>query len=98
MTTLTITAKGQITLNKALLRHLGLKPGDKLRVAEEPGGKLSVAAPEQPRTGRMEDAFGMLSRPGQKPLSTEEMNEAVLSYAAEDDARIMREVRERQCD
>lgn len=98
MTTLTITAKGQITLNKGLLRHLGLKPGDKLEVAAEPNRRLSVGPTESARTGRMEDAFGMLHRPGQRALTIEEMNEAVLFYAAEDDARIMREARERRCD
>lgn len=77
MTTLTITAKGQITLNKALLRHLGLKPGDKLSVAEQPNRKLSVEPAAPVRTGRMSDAFGMLKRPGQPTLSIEEMNEAI---------------------
>ena len=96
MTTLTITAKGQITLNKALLRHLGLKPGDRLEVAERAGRTLSVAPAEKPRTGRMEDAFGMLHRPGQKPLTIEEMNEAIAQAVGEDDERIKAEWRAAQ--
>lgn len=75
MTTLTITAKGQVTFNKDLLRHLGLKPGDKMEVDKQPGGRLSLGPVLPPRTGRMEDAFGVLSRPGQKRLSVEELNE-----------------------
>lgn len=93
MTTLTITAKGQVTFNKDLLRHLGLGPGDKLEVAKEPGSKLTVAAAAPVRTGRMEDAFGMLHRPGQKALTIEEMNEAVGQALAEDDERIKAEWR-----
>lgn len=88
MTTLTITAKGQITLNKGLLRHLNLTPGDKVEVTTRPDGALSVAPVRPPRTGRMEDAFGMLHRPGQKPVSVEEMNDAIGQYLADEDRRI----------
>ena len=30
--TLTVTAKGQITLRKEVLNHLGVRPGDKLDI------------------------------------------------------------------
>lgn len=96
MPTLTITAKGQITLNKALLRHLGLKPGDKLEIGEHPNRRLSVEPVESVRTGRMEDAFGMLSRPGLKALTIDEINDAIGRSVAEDDARIMAEVKARR--
>src|SRR5438067_187061 len=33
MSTLTVTAKGQVTLRKDLLEHLGVEPGDKIAVA-----------------------------------------------------------------
>ena len=32
MTTLTVTARGQVTFRKDVLQHLGIKPGDKLFV------------------------------------------------------------------
>ncbi len=32
MNTLTITAKGQVTLRKDLLRHLGVEPGEKIEI------------------------------------------------------------------
>ena len=32
MTKLSITAKGQVTLRKEVLQHLGLRPGDKVAV------------------------------------------------------------------
>ena len=33
MNPLTITAKGQVTLRKDLLKHLGVRPGEKIAVA-----------------------------------------------------------------
>jgi antitoxin PrlF len=77
MTTLTITAKGQITLKKELLQHLALHPGDKVEVTPAPGGRLTLTPQRRARTGRIEDAVGVLHRPGQKPLSIEEMNEVI---------------------
>ncbi|MBC7636782.1 MAG: AbrB/MazE/SpoVT family DNA-binding domain-containing protein, partial [Acetobacteraceae bacterium] len=38
MITLTITAKGQVTLRKDVLAHLGLRPGDKLVIDKLPDG------------------------------------------------------------
>jgi hypothetical protein len=38
MSTLTVTAKGQITLPNNLLKHLGVRPGEKVAVAKLPGG------------------------------------------------------------
>jgi bifunctional DNA-binding transcriptional regulator/antitoxin component of YhaV-PrlF toxin-antitoxin module len=32
MSTLTVTAKGQVTLRKDILQHLGVHPGDKIAV------------------------------------------------------------------
>jgi AbrB family looped-hinge helix DNA binding protein len=74
MTKLTITAKGQVTLRKDVLAHLGVGPGDKIEVARLPGGAIEVRAA---RTGKISDAFGLLKRPGQPVLTIEEMNEAI---------------------
>lgn len=89
MPTLTITAKGQVTFNKDLLRHLGLKPGDQLEISKQAGNRLSVAPAAPVRTGRMEDAFGILARPGQKVSTVEEMDEAIGRAIGEDDERIV---------
>ena len=40
-TTLTITAKGQITLRRAVLEHLGVGPGDKLVMDLLPDGRAT---------------------------------------------------------
>lgn len=42
MATLTVTAKGQITLKQELLRHLNVAPGQKVDVEKLPGGQLKV--------------------------------------------------------
>jgi bifunctional DNA-binding transcriptional regulator/antitoxin component of YhaV-PrlF toxin-antitoxin module len=75
MNALTVTAKGQITLKKELLRHLGVHPGQQIEVIQLPGGELRVRAVR--RTGKISDAFGMLKREGQRTVSIEEMNDAI---------------------
>src|SRR5208283_4186196 len=49
MATLTVTAKGQITLKQELLRHLNVTPGQRVEVDKLPDGRLALAA--APRTG-----------------------------------------------
>lgn len=81
MTMLTITSKGQLTLRKEVLRHLGLRPGDKVEVDLTPNGRVEIGPPR--RTGKISDAFGILKRDGQKALSIEELNEAIAEAGAE---------------
>jgi bifunctional DNA-binding transcriptional regulator/antitoxin component of YhaV-PrlF toxin-antitoxin module len=40
---MTVTAKGQFTLNKGLMEHLGIKPGERVSITRTPEG-LSVTA------------------------------------------------------
>jgi AbrB family looped-hinge helix DNA binding protein len=44
MGTLTVTAKGQVTLRKDLLEHLGVHPGKKIAVDKLPDGRIEVRA------------------------------------------------------
>jgi antitoxin PrlF len=74
-TTLTVTAKGQVTLRKAVLRHLGVAPGQKVEVDLLPNGRAELRAVE--KSGSIEDFFGSLERQGTEPLTIEEMNEIV---------------------
>jgi antitoxin PrlF len=73
-TELTITAKGQITLRKEILRHLGVDPGQKVQVDLLPNGRVEVRG--KPK-GLIEDFFGSLQGPGGKPLSIDEINEII---------------------
>jgi hypothetical protein len=72
-TTLTITAKGQVTLRKEVLWHLGVKPGGKVVVDFLPAGRVELRAAKPPASI---DAFiGCLRRTGLRPLSIEEIAE-----------------------
>jgi antitoxin PrlF len=44
MTTMTLTAKGQFTLNKQLMEHVGVKVGDKVIVKKQIDGSLKIEA------------------------------------------------------
>ena len=67
MTTITVTAKGQVTLRKDLLKHLGVQPGDRLEVDRLPGGRIEVRAARP--GGRIDDVFGILRRADMPSLS-----------------------------
>jgi len=73
MTTLTITAKGQVTLRKDLLDHLGAHPGDKIAVEKLPDGRIEVRAARP--AGKISDAFEFLKRENGPTLSIDQMNE-----------------------
>lgn len=72
--TLTVTAKGQVTLRKNVLNHLGIRPGDRLEVDLLADGKLQVRAKSGEPVDRL---FGSLKRPGQPTVSVEEMNTTI---------------------
>jgi antitoxin PrlF len=71
-TTLTVTAKGQVTLRKDILRHLGIIPGQKVEIDLLPNGRLEMRAKP---AGSIKAFIGCGARPGTEPLSIEEINE-----------------------
>jgi hypothetical protein len=73
MRTLTVTAKGQVTLRKDVLQHLGVEPGEKIQVEKLPGGRIAVTAAQ--RGGRIANVFGTLKRKHQTALSVEEIGD-----------------------
>jgi AbrB family looped-hinge helix DNA binding protein len=75
MSTLKITAKGQVTLRKELLKHLGVRAGDRVAVETLPNGRLEVRAVRG--TGHISDVFGMLKQEGGPKFTIEEINEAI---------------------
>ena len=44
MTVLTVTSRGQVTLRRDVLAHLGIKPGDKIEIDLLPGGRAQLSA------------------------------------------------------
>jgi bifunctional DNA-binding transcriptional regulator/antitoxin component of YhaV-PrlF toxin-antitoxin module len=75
MSTLIVTAKGQITLHKDILKHPGVNPGDKIIADKLPDGRIAIKAARP--TGKISDAFGFLKRKDGPSLSIEEMNRIV---------------------
>jgi antitoxin PrlF len=73
MTTLTVTAKGQVTLRKEVLRHIGAAPGQKIEVELLPNGRVELRAANS--RASIEDFFGCLQRPGTTALTIEEIGE-----------------------
>jgi len=71
-----ITAKGQATIPKAIRDHLRLKPGDRVKFFVHPDGTV-VLLPKLPATA----ARGMLKSRRRRPVSIEEMNEAITDAA-----------------
>jgi AbrB family looped-hinge helix DNA binding protein len=72
MSTLTVTAKGQVTLRKDLLKHLGVEPGEKVAVNKLPDGRIEVRAAHP--AGKISDVFGFLKKKVGPSLSIEEIN------------------------
>jgi AbrB family looped-hinge helix DNA binding protein len=44
MTTLTVTARGQVTFRKDVLEHLGIRPGERIELDKLPDGRVSLKA------------------------------------------------------
>jgi len=81
MTTLTITARGQVTFRKEVLQHLGVRPGDKIRLDLLPNGRAELAA-ERPQ-GSLRDLHRFLKdRTNGRRLSIDEINEAIAESGA----------------
>ena len=79
---LTVTAKGQVTLRKELLEHLGVAPGEKIALDLLPAGRAAIRAAHPP--GVIDAFIGCLAEPGTKALSVEDMKEiAAAGWAGE---------------
>ena len=72
---LTITAKGQVTLRRAVLDHLGVTPGAKVSVALLENGRIELVAAAA--RDDIKSLRGALRRSGQQTVSLEEMQEAI---------------------
>lgn len=80
MTTLTVTARGQVTFRKEVLQHLGIKPGEKIELDLLPNGRgmLKAARP----TGTIDGFIGLLADRTQKVATIEEINAATAQALA----------------
>ena len=71
-----VGAKGRLTLPKAVREHLGLEPGDRVRFFLHPDGTV-VLLPRTPVT-----ALKGVVKAGRRPVTVEEMDEAIAAGAA----------------
>ena len=72
MATLTVTARGQVTLSKEVLQHLGIKPADMIELDLLPGGRgiLKAARPSASMAG----FIGLLAGRTEKVATIEEIS------------------------
>ena len=80
----TVTAKGQITIPKAVRDRLHLSAGDTVDFVLEASDRVVL----RPLVGSVRDLAGMLRRPGARPVSPAEIEEALIADRAADDERI----------
>jgi antitoxin PrlF len=64
MILLTVTERGQVTIRKEVLKHLGIKPGDKIELDLLPERKFVLQAPK--RKGTIDDFVGSLAGKNKK--------------------------------
>lgn len=74
MSTLTVTARGQVTFRKEVLQHLGIKPGEKIELDLLPDGRAQLRAARP--TGSIDNFLGLLAGKTKKIASIKEINEA----------------------
>lgn len=74
MTTLTVTSRGQVTFRKEVLRHLGIKPGEKIELDLLPDGRGMLRAAQSP--GTIDDFVGLLAGRTKKVATLEEIDAA----------------------
>jgi bifunctional DNA-binding transcriptional regulator/antitoxin component of YhaV-PrlF toxin-antitoxin module len=73
MSTLTVTAKGQITLKQELLQHLNVVPGQKVEAEMLPDGRIAIG-PVRPK-GSIDAFIGSLAKEDGPKLTLEEIKE-----------------------
>lgn len=73
MASSTVTSKWQMVIPKPVREHLGVHPGDQLDFVLQSDGTVLV----RPAVLDVRQLKGILARPGQKPISVRQMNQAI---------------------
>jgi bifunctional DNA-binding transcriptional regulator/antitoxin component of YhaV-PrlF toxin-antitoxin module len=74
MKTLTVTGRGQVTLRKEALQHLGIRPGEKIEWEKQPDGAITLRAARP--LGKIDSFLGLLAHRTRKIATLDEINEA----------------------
>lgn len=69
----TLTTKGQVTIPKEIRKQLKINTGDKIDISIVGEGQAMI----RPVSQKVDDVFGIFYKPGRKPVSIEEMDEAI---------------------
>jgi bifunctional DNA-binding transcriptional regulator/antitoxin component of YhaV-PrlF toxin-antitoxin module len=77
MTTLTVTARGQVTFRRDVLQHLGIEPGEKIELDKLPDGRVTLRAMRP--AGTIDGFLGLLAGKTKKIATLDEINEAAAS-------------------
>ena len=80
MSASTLTSKGQVTIPKEVRERLGLREGDRLVFRFDDEGNLLVRPEARSPLGRLPGLLHHLA--GERPVTVEEMNDAVKRRAA----------------
>ncbi len=81
MTTLTVTARGQVTFRKDVLRHLGIEPGEKIELDKLPDGRVALRAIRP--AGTIDGFLGLLAGKTKKAATLDDISEAAAAGWAE---------------
>ena len=81
MTTLTVTEQGQVTFERDVLKHLGIRPGGRIRLDLLPNGRAELAAEQsQASWDDLRNFFAGKTNGAQ--LSIEELDDAIAAAGA----------------
>ncbi|NCO42795.1 MAG: hypothetical protein AUJ96_10505 [Armatimonadetes bacterium CG2_30_66_41] len=77
MATATLSARGQMTIPRVIREHLHLHPGDRLEFVIRDGQEVTI----RPPSADIRELRGMLAHKVKRPVTVEEMNEAIRQRA-----------------
>jgi antitoxin PrlF len=69
----TVTSKGQITIPKEIRDQMGLKPGDRVDFIKDRTGRILL----KPISTDFRSLKGIIKSPFNRPITLEEMDEAI---------------------
>ena len=75
MPTLTVSRKGQVTLRRDILAHIGVRPGERIDVDFLPDAVARISAAREDATWA--DSLGLLEGRTDRAMSIEEINETI---------------------
>jgi antitoxin PrlF len=85
-----VTSKGQVTIPRTIREHLHVAEGDRIDFQVGEDGVVRVVS----LSLSVRELYGMLRRPGRKPVSLQEMEEAIAAGREEADRRTRSHLRE----